>query len=185
MAFLLFFYSDLHHFFWDTRLSILFKCHFFLELRLRFSLCDSFQVSFSSRAAFKVFSLSWFHLPYFEVPLCGFLSIYPACGSKDFLNLLLDFFHQFGDVLGIGQPFGRCSVPFTSSAPYATLITLTSVSVTLPCIIYASWEKFSVLFFSSMLCSVYFPSCLSFNLLTHSSATSNLILNIASVAEAS
>lgn len=45
-------------------------------------------------------------------------------------------------------------------------------------------------FFPSMLCSVYFPSGLSSNLLTHSSATSNLILNLAvknlaSVAEAS
>ena len=53
---------------------------------------------------FKVFSLSWFQSPYFEVPLCGFLSIYPACGSKDLLNLLLDFF-QLHSV-----PQGECAV---------------------------------------------------------------------------
>lgn len=105
-------------------------------------------MSFSSLVMFKVFSLSWFQSPYFEEPLYGFLSIYPACASKDFLNLLLDFFHQFWDVLSTGQPFGRCSVLFTSSVPYETLITLTSVSVTLPCIIYAFWETFSVFFFS-------------------------------------
>ena len=117
---------------------------------MRHQTIDSFQVSFSSLAMFKFFSLSWFQSPYFEVPLCGFLSIYPACGSKDFLNLLLDFFHQFWDVVSTGQPFGCCSVPFTSSALYVTLITLTSVSVTLPCIIYAFWETFSVFFFSHL-----------------------------------
>lgn len=121
-------------------------------------------MSFSSLAMFKVFSLSWFQSPYFEVPLCGFLSIYPACGSKDFLNLLLDFFHQFWDVLSTGQPFGCCSVPFTYSAPFVTLITLTSVSVTLPCIIYAFWKTFSVFFFFlyALFCIFSFSSFFQF-----------------------
>lgn len=98
--------------------------------------------------------MSLFQLPYFEAPLCGFLSIFPACGSKYFLNLLLDFFHQFWEILDISQLFEHC--PLASSALRVTLMILMSDYFTVPCITYAFFGIFIVFFFPQCFVLVIF-----------------------------
>lgn len=106
---------------------------------------DSFKVSLFFSSSYKFFTLSLFHWHYYDVPLCGFLSI------RNFLFMVQSMSWTYGLilplVLGNSQPWFLqiASIPFFSSS-HMTLIILMSGCFTVPCM--AFWN---FLFLFSML----------------------------------
>lgn len=107
----------------DSNFLSSFQRHFFsLNLTCSISfeisadrLIDSFKVSLFFSSSCKFFTLSLFHWHYYDVPLCGFLSISLVCGSKYVLNLWLD----------ASISFGKFSAMISSNCFYPILFLLT------------------------------------------------------------
>lgn len=127
----------MHCFFFFLNLA----CIISFEISAERLTIDSFKGSFFSLDTFKFFSLSLFHLPYYDVPLCSFL-VFILCvvQSTSWIYGLISSisFRKFSAMISLNI----APVLFFSSSPMTLTIHMLGYFTVL-CIVYAFFEIFS------------------------------------------